>query len=392
MTRFLGTICYLRFGYLSEDPRLQKQVAAALDEGWQVHVVCLKEDRRSSLESHERLVVHRLGLTRWRTGKATYILQYTRFILGALAHVARSGRRSRLTVVQANNVPNLLTLAAFPAKLRGARVVLDMQEPMPELFVDRFGREPGGTLGAVLRVEERVGTRIADEVITVSEVVRDLVEPRCRAKRPLVVVENTPDERFFEWVGEPSTKSPFLVSCHSSLLPRYGVDVLVEAFRGLRHLRDVRLEIYGDGEERPALERLARRHALDDVVTFHGQYPLYELARDLGRMHVGVVPLVRTPFTELMSPNKLFEYVALGKPVIASRLRGMQAYFDDHAVRFVEPGNPHAIASAIEELYGNAALRASLAREARRRLELVRWGVVRQRYLTVLRDGLSRHR
>lgn len=381
----MKTICFVRFGYLSEDPRLQKQVGAALDDGWNVHVVCLKEDGRSSLESNERLAVHRLKLGRWRAGKATYLLQYARFLVGALARVARIARRQPLAVVQVLNVPNLLVLAALPARRRGARIVLDMQEPMPELFVDRFGGRAGGVVGAILRGEERLGARVADDVITVSDLVRDLVEPRCGRTRPLVVVENTPDERFFQWVGEPETPKPFLVSCHSSLLPRYGVNVLVEAFTGLRHLQDVRLEIYGDGEERPELEGLARRRGLEDVVTFHGKYPLFELAHDLGRVHVGVVPLMRTPFTELMSPNKLFEYVALGKPVIASRLAGMQAYFGEAAVRFVEPGDPGQLAGAIEELYGDRALRTSLAREAGLRLESVRWAVVRERYLDVLR-------
>jgi glycosyltransferase involved in cell wall biosynthesis len=102
------------------------------------------------------------------------------------------------------------------------------------------------------------------------------------------------------------------------------------------------------------------------------------------RADVGVVPLAQTPFTEIMAPNKLFEYVALGKPVIASRLAGIERYFTDREVLFVEPGDASALAAAIERLYADPALRDQLSSRALERFKAYRWSSVVDDYLEAL--------
>jgi len=380
-------VCLIRFGYFAEDPRLQKMARTLLDAGYEVHVVSLRESERSWLEGRTGLHVHRLNVTRWRSAPASYVLQYLRFLVAAFFRVRALSRRLRLVAIQTQNVPNVLVFASWPAKRRGARISLDLQEPMPELYADRFGIERRGALWRILMLEERFSCAYADQLTTVSEAVRDLVAARVAHPAPIVVLPNTPDESLFfvdADAADDQLRHEFLVCCHSTLLPRYGLDTLITSVSLLTHLPDVRLEIFGAGDDRARLDALVSRLGLGARVTLRGLHPLGELAGLLRRADVGVVPLARTPFTEIMAPNKLFEYVALGKPVIASRLAGIERYFTDREVLFVEPGDASALAAAIERLYADPALRDQLASRALERFKAYRWSSVVDDYLEAL--------
>ncbi len=372
--------CIVRCGNFARDPRVQKQTRALLERGWKVDVICLEDDQRADIEEHPLLTVHRVGARQGvREGPRAYVQQYVGFFLRAVGTIASLSRAARIDVVQVNNCPNFLVFAALPAKLRGAGVILDMQEPLPELFADRFGMERSTMYWRVLKLEERISSRMADRIITVSDIVRDIIGTRCRTSQPIVVVHNTPDESLFHRSSNEAAPPPFRIGCHSSLLPRYGIHVVIEAMTHLRH-QAIRLDVYGEGSERRRLELLVRRLELEGIVRFHGAYPLHLLAGELNRVHMGVVPLLRSTFTDMMAPNKLFEYVALGKPVVASRLRGMQQYFDDEEVVFVEPGDPVGLARAIERLYGDGRMRQRLAERAYERYQRFRWDTVKSEY------------
>ena len=315
------------------------------------------------------------------------MFQYLRFLIAAFVRVLSLSRGGRIVAAQTHNVPNLLVFASLPAKLRGARVLLDLQEPMPELYADRFGIDRSGILWRLLLVEERFSCSYADQLTTVSETVRDVLRRRIPHRSPIVVLPNTPDETLFfpAATSRGDESEDFLISCHSSLLPRYGLDTLIKSVSHLDHLPRVRLEIFGEGEDRDRLVDLVAVLGVEERVTFRGRYPLGELADLLRRAKVGIVPLARTPFTEIMAPNKLFEYVALGTPVIASRLAGMEQYFDDSEVLFVDAGSDAALAAAIETLYNNPSLRSHLAANALKRFEHYRWSSFVDTYVSIVR-------
>jgi glycosyltransferase involved in cell wall biosynthesis len=81
-----------------------------------------------------------------------------------------------------------------------------------------------------------------------------------------------------------------------------------------------------------------------------------------------------------MLPVKLLDYMALGIPTIAARLRTIEHYFSEREVRFFEPGDTEGLAAAIEELYRDRAHRIELAHNARRALERIGWPGQRAEY------------
>ena len=129
----------------------------------------------------------------------------------------------------------------------------------------------------------------------------------------------------------------------------------------------VELEIVGDGEERRPLERLTRRLGIGDRVAFRGWLTFDEVRSAMGHATVLVHP---SDGLGDGLPNVLREAMALGTPVIASRVAGIPEALDDGRCGVLTPPRDiGALADAIATLLGDPALRRTLADRARRRTE-----------------------
>lgn len=90
------------------------------------------------------------------------------------------------------------------------------------------------------------------------------------------------------------------------------------------------------------------RLGLDANVRYLGAKKLEELVREIEDCDVGIIPNQRNTFTDINTPTRIFEYLALGKPVIAPRTLGIQDYFDPDSLLFFESGDSEELAKKIE--------------------------------------------
>jgi glycosyltransferase involved in cell wall biosynthesis len=88
----------------------------------------------------------------------------------------------------------------------------------------------------------------------------------------------------------------------------------------------------------------ARTLGVDGSVRYLGSKKLEELVHEIADCDVGVIPNQRNTFTEINTPTRIFEYLALGKPVIAPSTLGILDYFDAGSLLFFEPGNQKSLA------------------------------------------------
>jgi glycosyltransferase involved in cell wall biosynthesis len=159
---------------------------------------------------------------------------------------------------------------------------------------------------------------------------------------------------------------PFTVGFVGTLKPWHGLSTLVEAF-SLLHRRDPdsRLLVVGDGPERESLmDQLADRGLLASA-QFTGAVEPAEVPRWLAAMSVGVAPY---PDMEdfYFSPLKIFEYMASGLPIVASRIGQISDLIEHERDGLLcPPGDPKALAGSLERLRSNPGLRGWLGRRAR---------------------------
>ena len=188
----------------------------------------------------------------------------------------------------------------------------------------------------------------------------------------------------------PAPVERFTVVCHGTVEEHYGLDTVVRAVGLLRaEIPGLRFEVVGAGSDLPRLHRLVDELDVGDHVRFSdGFLPLDELVDVLAGADVGVVAMVRDPFRDVALPGKVFDFVAMGLPVVASRTRSMEETFGPDAVELFTSGDPEDLARALRRLHGDPGRRADLADAAARVVEPLRWERQRATYLGVV-DGLA---
>jgi glycosyltransferase involved in cell wall biosynthesis len=177
---------------------------------------------------------------------------------------------------------------------------------------------------------------------------------------------------------------------HSNLQRIYGLEVLIDAVARLGSELPVRLDVFGDGPHRPALEAAVARTGTADRVHLNGPIPIDDLPARIAAADVGVVPSLPEPYMQYSLSTKLLEYAAMGIPIVASDLATFRSHFTDEAIRFVPGGDPDALAAAFRELAADPAGTARLGAEAHQQVAQYDWTGQAERYLAIVERLLAR--
>jgi glycosyltransferase involved in cell wall biosynthesis len=129
----------------------------------------------------------------------------------------------------------------------------------------------------------------------------------------------------------------------------------------------------GGGDYMPEIQQLVKELNLQDRVIFKGMMPIEELPKVLSSADVGLVPNRESSVTHLMLPVKLLEFAMMGIPSISAKLKTVEYYFGNGAVRFFKPGDVSELANAIEQLYRSPELRKQYAETARKVVDHFSW-------------------
>jgi glycosyltransferase involved in cell wall biosynthesis len=344
------------YSYYPSDPRPRRAAEALAHSGMEVDLICLRQkESEPTREVINGVNVRRVPMRRRRDSKLTYLFQYGSFILVSTVMLALRSFRKRYHLVHVHNMPDVLVFSALMPKLLGAKVILDLHDPMPELMTTIFGIREQSFVVRLLKWLEKLSTGFAHQVVTVNLACKKIFAARsCKADK-IEVVMNAPDEgifkfRAFESSGTRDRRAPFIIMCHGSIVERHGLDLAVQALRLVKeNIPCAQLRIYGAST--PFLESVmksVRETGLQDSVHYLGSKPLESIAQAIAECDVGIIPNRRSIFTELNTPTRIFEYLAMGKAVIAPRAPGITDYFGPDDLVFFELGDAADLARAIQ--------------------------------------------
>jgi glycosyltransferase involved in cell wall biosynthesis len=387
MTRRL---CMVVHGpYPIGEPRVAREVSAALAAGWEVDVIATRRADEPLRETVDGARVMRLRLIHRRGANAAAVItEYLGFTLLVALKVAREHGRRSYDIVHVHSPPDFLIASAAFARLRGARVILDIHDLSPDMFAMRFGERRGGHIAErVLRRVERIATRLADRVVTVHEPYRRELAARGTPADKIVVVMNSLDEALLPDAAVTDETSTRVVY-HGTVTSHYGLDLVIEALASLRNeLPDITLEIYGEGDDAKPLQRLANSLQLGNRVRFSAGYLGHrEVLKLVSGATIGVVPNRSTPLNKYALSSKLMEYVALGIPAVVSDLPTLREHFDDNEVAYFTPGDSRSLASTLQATLRDPLAAARRTEAARQRYEAYRWPLQAERYVSLLAD------
>lgn len=354
--------CFVSQRAYPSDQRLYTAMSALRDAGWEVHIVCTK-DNRPAYSVEDGFFIHRLpSIERTRGSKLRYVAEYISFLVPAFFMVSYLHLKIGFHMVEVTNLPDPLLLSALVPRLTGAKVVFDLRECSPEMFNDRLGFSFDGTPMKAIIAIEQIMVGFAHKSITCTEQMKAAIVKRGANADKIAVTLNvgtafTPVVK----LPDPNDNTPATnlhIVTHGTIIKRYGHRHLIEALpHVLEKIPNTRVTIYGKGAFRPNLEQMIADLKLSDHITFGGFVPDGEVVARLHEGHIGVVTLENTPEADLVHTYKMFEYLSLGIPVVIGKSSAVAAYFTAGEVTFFEPGNARDLARALIELANDAQRR-----------------------------------
>jgi glycosyltransferase involved in cell wall biosynthesis len=355
-------VAMVMYSTYPDDPRPRRSIDALVGAGAKVDLVCLGQSKPITQPASDAVRVLRVPIQHRRGGKLGYLFQYGSFLLVSTLVVAWRTLARRYDLVYVHNMPDILVMSGLVPKLFGAKIILDQHDPMPELMTTIFGLDNASSSVRFIRSMEKWSIARTNLVVTVNVACRRIFSSRsCKAEK-IIVVMNAPDSKIFPYraaKGQNSARQsngkPFVFMYHGSLVERNGLDLAVEALALAREkMPAAELRVFGPST--PFLERVMETvlaKGLQGVVHYLGPRRLEELVNEIESCDVGVIPNQRNPFTDINTPTRIFEYLAIGKPVIAPNTLGIRDYFDDQSLIYFEPGDAQSLAKQMETAYSH---------------------------------------
>ncbi|HVP57849.1 MAG TPA: glycosyltransferase [bacterium] len=377
-------VCIIRRAYYPAETHVRRNIEALMQAGYSVDLVCLRKQGEPAFEVIGGARVHRLPLQTRRAGIMMYLVEYLAFFFLALGEVTWLHCRRPFAIVEADSMPDFLIFAGLVPRLTGSKLILYLFENMPEVWAQKKNLPMTHWGIRALGWQERVSCSFAHRVIATHDMARDAFAALGVPASKIATVLNVPDESVFhryEGVG-PLADGVFRLTQHGTITELYGIQVVIEALSLLNPAIKVHYDVIGDGEYRPTLEALARRLNMQDRVTFHGYLAPEPLVKMLQQSAAGVVPML----VEYMSPNKMFELVALGIPVIASDRRTFQQHFGQTEIVYFRTGDAKDLAKVIENAIRHPEDLQARSRRASERYEEYRWANMQKKYLAVYQE------
>jgi glycosyltransferase involved in cell wall biosynthesis len=397
-------VAVIVFSYCPSDPRVFREAKALAEAGAEVDLFCLRKMDMPPLSeavmqrlSGVNVNVTRVDIKKSRAGKLAYIKQYAAFTALAFAWLTRRSLKHRYDLVHVHNMPDFLVFSALPAKVFGARVVLDLHDPMPEVLLAKQELKPGGGLLKLLRWVEKQSIAFADLVLTPNLAFREVFTSRSGPKEKIEIIMNTPLEEVFPLTAPaaplPRTQdAPFTLMYHGTLFERHGLHMAMNALADLVYnFPGMVFHVYG--AETPywtkTIVPLIEELHLKDHVRYYGDSSQEVIARAIRECDLGLVPNLKTPFTEINFPVRIFEYLALGKPVLVPFTRGIRDYFGPENMLFFrnyidDQDEEENLASQIEWVFGHPEETRALVEKGQEVYRRHPWQTERGRFLRLI--------
>ena len=377
------------------DNRVRRYAEALAKRGDQVDVLGLYSEHSEGdppLVRMNGVNVYRLQHREHNeTSKWTYAWRLLRFTLAASRTVARMHKENNYDLVHIHNMPDFLVFAAWYPKMKGAKLILDIHDLVPELFESKFKTRLAPCYIWGLKTLERAAARFVDHVIVANELWFPTVTGRSVPEERCSVTMNLVDLDIFSKHPRTRTDDKIVVLFPGSLQWHQGVDLAIHALVDLKKtVPYAEFHIYaGSGDKRESLRELVRDLHLETSVKFYDGVSLDEMPAVMANADIGIVPKRADGFGNEAYSTKIMEFMSQGVPVVVSRTRVDAHYFEEGTVHFFPPGDSRALARAMLDVIDSKQLRDTLTANGYKYCEKYNWSEKKNEYLNLV-DRLTR--
>ncbi len=379
------------------DRRVWQEATSLRRHGFGVAVICPKKGNcTAAYERLDDIDVYRYPLIyEADKGVLGYFVEFVYCWLASLCLALKAYVHRPFHAIHACNPPDTFFALAMLFRPLGVKFVFDHHDLCPEMYVAK-GRSRSGMLYRGLLLLERMTLRSAHAVIAVNESHRAIALQRGGIADETVTVVRSGPRCGWADIHTPSPKlkrgRPYMVMYLGEMCEQDGV---VHVLRAIQiYLKtapdDTLFAFVGGGPDQPRMKAMAEEMGLGAAVSFTGRIPDEQLWAYLSTADLGVDPDPFTEWSNMSTMNKIIEYMAFGRPIVAFDLLEHRRSAESAAV-YVKGNDDAALARAIRELLLDVERRHTMSQFARGRFrDELAWENSEKQLIATYRQLLDR--
>jgi glycosyltransferase involved in cell wall biosynthesis len=384
--------CMVGYTFYEKDNRVRRYAECLVRHGHQVDVVALRSKGQEDVGVLKGVRVYRIQeRTIDEKVKAQYFVRIMRFFFRSFYFLHKHHQETAYDLVHIHSVPDFEVFAALMPKLKGAKVILDIHDIVPEFYASKFHVGRDSFAFKLLVTAERLSVAFSDHVIISNDIWKKKLIHRTVKEEKCTTIINYPDPELFSGKQRKNNTDEIVFLYPGSLNWHQGLDIAVRAFAQIKDdIPNARFDIYGSGPEEETILNLAEHLEISDRVAIHAAVNMEDVAELMVSADIGIIPKRNDPFGGDAFSTKTLEFMLSGTPVIVSKTRVDDFYFDDSVVMFFEPENVEDLARCMRRLATDKEKWRQQAKSAQAFAEQMSWKNKETIYLDIIDNLLHR--
>lgn len=359
-------ICMLTYSFYTNDARVRRYAESLATRGDHVDVLSLRGINEKEHEILNNVHVYRIQeRSRDEKSKFDYLYRILKFVVYSGYHLTKRHFKTPYDLIHVHSVPDFEVFAAFLPKITGAKVILDIHDPVPDFYRAKFGTDNKAYYNALSFIEN-ISSKFSHHVITVTHYWMNKIAQRSNIpKDKISVILNLPDIKMFHLTNIKEAKKEnmnFTILYPGTINKHCGLEIAIRAINIARKsIPKLNFMIYGTGPELNNLIQLVKQLNLEEIVHFRGSVPLEAIPHIMYQADIGIALLAGYDDYAQQALNvKLFEYLSMGLPAVATRTKSIEYYLPEGTVMLSNPNDPEDVARCIVELHSDPEKRRDL--------------------------------
>ena len=338
------------------DVRVENEMLALTEAGHEVHIACSTRKNKAEYELLGNSIIHRKAMSGFIYKSSVGCLKFPFYFNFWRNFIFRLCAKEGFDVIHIHDLP-LSSIGVEVKRKFNTRLVIDLHENWPALLrtAAHIQTIPGKLLSSDKQwiAYERRMLPEADKVITIIEEAKDRVAALGIDIRKIVMVSNTINFENLSVKSTPKNTDTLTLFYGGAINRHRGLQIVLKAIKMcvLKKL-NIRLWIVGAGSYRNELEKISGFLDINSNVKFWGQKPFHEMLELLAESDAALIPHLRTDNNDASSPNKLYQYMYLNKPIISSDCTSLKRIISETNTGFIyKNDSPEELFLLLEKLY-----------------------------------------
>jgi glycosyltransferase involved in cell wall biosynthesis len=304
-----------------KDGRVEKEIHTLFQAGHEVIVAAINISGLPAEEKREECTVLRKNISKFTVKSSVGALKVPLYFNFWRSYVRAILKHHKIDAIHIHDLP-LCRIGTEVKKQYNIKLVIDLHENWPALL--NVSAHTGTFLGKILSTEkqwrsyEKKCAVEANAIVTVVNEMKERISKQGIPPAKIFILENTPETGAVSELKYERDPDYFTLIYVGGISLHRGLQYVIDGIKLLVPELPVRLWIAGDGKHVPSLKEQVSNLNLQNYVKFFGMVTRAESEDLMKKANLGLIPHIRSEQSDNSSPNKLFEYMAAGLPVLAS--------------------------------------------------------------------------